>query len=246
MVSPLSPLASVRPRGAARSALLAVLLLAALLSGRSHANDIESVLANLQASAERLVDVSFVLEGVLIDEAGQVFRLEIEVLAIPAIPAVGTYILRPDAIADNMIVLDGDVVRSYTFITHQTTLFDLDDPDAFGGLITVDENGELPINLDLAAVFADWDARLEGPQATPRGPGLQLRFDNRNPEADFSHVLAVVVEGVWEPWQLQFFLRNGDLFADLTFRDFERDRGLTREEVVYLPEDAEILDRRRR
>jgi outer membrane lipoprotein-sorting protein len=224
----------------------AAVLLAGLLVGRAHANELEQVLANLQASAESLIDASFVLEGVLIDEAGQVFRLEIEVLALPTIPAVGLYILRPDAIADNMIVLDGDVVRSYTFITHQTTLFDLDDPDAFGGLIGVDENGDLPVSLDLAQVFADWDARVEGPQATPRGPGLLLRFDNRDPESDIGHVLAVVVEGAWEPWQLQFFLRTGNLFADLTFRDFTRDQGLTREEVVYLPEDAEILDRRRR
>jgi hypothetical protein len=226
--------------------LLLTLTAAWLLLGQGYANDIESVLTELQASAARLVDVSFVLEGMLIDEGGQVFRLEIEVLAIPAIPALGTYILRPDAIADNQIVLDGEVVRSYTFITHQTTLFDIDDPDAFGGLLSVDAGGELPVNLDLAAVFADWEAQLIGPLATPRGPGLQLRFDNRDPSSDIGHVLALVIEGLWEPWQLQFFLRNGDLFADLTFRDFVRDSGLTRAEVVYLPEDAEILDRRRR
>jgi hypothetical protein len=235
-----------RRKGARRPPPLLALVAALLLIGHGFANDIAGVLAELQASAARLVDVSFVLEGLLIDEGGQVFRLEIEVLAIPSIPAVGTYILRPDAIADNQIVLDGDVVRSYTFITHQTTLFDLDDPDAFGGLLGVDERGELPINLDLAAVFADWDAELIGPLATPRGPGLQLRFTSRDPDGDIGHVLAVVVEGMWEPWQLQFFLRNGDLFADLTFRDFVRDSGLTREEVVYLPADAEILDRRRR
>jgi hypothetical protein len=41
------------------------------------------------------------------------------VLAIPGIPAAGLYILQPDAIADNQIVVDGDVVRSYTFLTNQ-------------------------------------------------------------------------------------------------------------------------------
>lgn len=238
-----SPLTRQRARSWPQQLALSALL---TLGSVALSNDIESVLSHLQASAERLIDVAFVLEGVLIDEGGQVFRLEIEVLAIPAIPAVGTYILRPDAIADNQIVLDGEVVRSYTFITNQTTLFDIDDPDAFGGLLSVDENGELPVSLDLTAVFADWDTRLEGPEATPRGPGLLLRFDNRDPASTIGHVLAVVVVGLWEPWQLQFFLRNGDLFADLTFRDFQRDQGLSYAEVVYLPEDAEILDRRRR
>ena len=51
-----------------------------------------------------VVDVAFVLEGELIDEAGQTFRLEVEVLAIPSEPAIGLYILRDEyAWAQRMI-----------------------------------------------------------------------------------------------------------------------------------------------
>ncbi|MFO8148730.1 MAG: hypothetical protein R6T93_00395 [Trueperaceae bacterium] len=235
-----------RPATRPRLPALAVLLLAlALVASHALARDVTQVLADLETSAAAIVDVSFVLEGVLIDEAGQNIRVEVEVLAIPGIPAAGLYILRPDAIADNQIVIDADVVRSYTFITNQVALFDIDDPDAFGGLIEADTEGELPIDLDLAAVFEGWDATIVGDEETPRGNAVVLRFDNLDPDAAIDYVLATIVEASMDPWRLTFYRAGDELFADLTFRDWQRDQGLTREDVTYLPDDAEVLDRRR-
>ena len=229
-----------------RRPVLAVLLLSlALVASHALARDVAQVLADLEASAAGIVDVSFVLEGVLIDEAGQNIRVEVEVLAIPGIPAAGLYILRPDAIADNQIVIDGDVVRSYTFITNQVALFDLDDPDAFGGLVEADGEGNLPIDLDLGAVFAGWDATIVGDEETPRGNAVVLRFDNLDPDAAISYVIALVIEATMDPWRLTFYRSGDELFAELTFRDWQRDQGLTREDVTYLPDDAEVLDRRK-
>ena len=225
---------------------LAALTLSVAALALAQTRDVNDVLAALEASAATVVDLEFVLEGVLIDLDGQVLRLEVEVLAIPGIPAAGLYILRPDAIADNQVVIDGDVVKSYTFLTNQVALFDLDDPEAFGGLIEAGPDGLLPVSLDLAAVFAGWDAAIVGEEATPRGPALVLRFDNRDPEAAIQYVLATVIEASWEPWRLAFHRAGDELFADLTFRDWVRDQGLTREHVTYLPADAEVLDRRKR
>ena len=237
---------SLRPSLRPLHLLTTLSLVAALLiPSPATARTIDEVLSALEASAAALVDVSFVLDGVLIDEGGQSIRIEVEVLAIPGSRALGTYILRPDVIADNMIVIDGDVVRSYTFITHQTTLFNLDDPDAFAGLFEVPEGGEFPLDLNLAALFEGWRASLVGPADSGRGAGWRLRFDNLDPNAVIGHVLAVVTDGLWEPWTLSFYLQSGELFADLTFRDFQRDQGLSVAEVTYLPEDAETIDRRR-
>lgn len=226
-------------------ALIALSLALTLLGSIASARTLEEVLSALEAAATSLVDASFVLDGALYDEAGQSIRIEVEVLVIPASRALGTYILRPDIIADNMIVIDDAVVRSYTFITHQTTLFNLDDPDAFGGLIELPAGGELPLDLNLATLFQGWQATLEGPTETERGDALQLRFDNLDPNAQIGHVHAVVVAELWEPWSLRFYLQSGEVFAELRFRDFKRDQGLSRAEVLYLPEDAEIIDRRR-
>jgi hypothetical protein len=45
--------------------------------------------------------------------------------------------------------------------------------------------------------------------------------------------------------QLVFFRAGDALFADLRSVAWTRDQGLTLEDVTYLPEDAEVLDRRR-
>jgi hypothetical protein len=223
--------------------LALALLAAASLAPAALAQErsVDDVLAALEASAGAIVDVAFVLEGELIDEAGQTFRLEVEVLAIPAEPAIGLYILQPDAIADNQIVVVGDEVRNYTFLTNQVSLFDTSDPDAFGGLLEPSADGSLPLSLDLAAVFAGWDAAIEADD----GGTVTVRFVNRDPEAAMQTVLATVTTDTWDPVRL-VFLRAGDApFADLRFVDWTRDQGLALEDVTYLPEDAEVLDRRR-
>jgi hypothetical protein len=103
----------------------------------------------------------------------------------------------------------------------------------------------MPISLDLAAVFAGWDAHIVGEEGTPRGAAVVLRFDNLDPAAAIRYVLATVIEGSWDPWRLAFYRAGDALFADLRFVDLEVDQGLTRADVTYLPEDAEVLDRRR-
>ncbi len=223
--------------------MLSLLLAAAAFAPTAAAQErtVDDVLSALEASAAAIVDLAFVLEGELIDEAGQTFRLEVEVLALPAEPAIGLYILQPDAIADNQIVVVGDEVRNYTFLTNQVSLFDASDPDAFGGLLEPNADGSLPLSLDLATVFAGWDATIEGED----GGTVTVRFANRDPEAAMQTVLATVTSDTWDPVQL-VFLRAGDaLFADLRFVDWSRDQGLTLDDVTYLPEDAEVLDRRR-
>lgn len=229
------------PRPRAQRIVLAMAALAVLAPGaHAQTRDVAEVLAALETSAAAIADLSFVLEGELIDEAGQTFRLEVEVLAIPSEPAIGLYIVQPDAIADNQIVVVDDEVRNYTFLTNQVSLYDTSDPDAFGGLIEPSADGSLPLSLDLAAVFAGWDATLEDEAEGT----VTVRFANRDPEAAMQTVLATVTTDTWDPVRL-VFLRAGDaLFADLRFVDWSRDQGLTLAEVTYLPEDAEVLDRR--
>jgi outer membrane lipoprotein-sorting protein len=227
---------------------LARLMLALLFcASATHAQPpVAEVLRALETSANSVIDLAFTLDGVLVDEGGQTLRVEVEVLAIPSLPALALYILRPDAIADNQIVVDGDVVRSYTFITNQTTLFDLSDPDAFGGLIQVDANGNLPLSLDLGAVFAGWEAQVVGEETVAGAAALVVRFDNLDPNAAIQRAVATVFTGGWNPWRLELYRAGDVLLADLTFKDLKRDQGLTRADVVYLPEDAEVLDRRKR
>ena len=225
------------------AAAVAVVLILMSTTARAEPLSAEAVLSELEARTERLQDITFVLEGELRDEAGQRIAVEIEVMAIPAPAAASLYIIQPDALADNMMVVTETEVRNYTFLTNQVAVYDIDDPDAFGGLLPGDE--VFVLDLDLGSVFAGWDVRIEQVEAGSAADVYTLRFDNRDPGAVIHHVTAVIDGGAWLPLRLTFYANETELFADLHFTAVEVDTGLDAAEVTWIPTDAEVLDRRR-
>ncbi len=226
----------------AAAAMAASLLLVAT-TARSQGLPVEAVLAELEQRAERLHDIAFVLEGEVRDEAGQRIAVEVEVLAIPSLPAASLYIIQPDALADNMIVVVGDEVRNYTFLTNQVAIYDIADPDAFGGLV---QGGDaLALDLDLGRVFAGWDARVESVEQGSDGDVYTLRFDNLDADATIHHATLVIDASDWLPLRLTLYSDESTLFADLRLMGLSVDTGLDADEVTWLPDDAEVLDRRR-
>lgn len=225
------------------AAIVATLLLVAG-TARAQVADVEAVLDALTERAAALRDVTFVLDGELRDEAGQRIAIEVEVMAIPAERALSLYIVQPDALADNMVVIADDEVRNYTFLTNQVARYDLDDPDAFGGLLP-GGGDTLSLELDLAVLFAGWDASIVDVEDGVDGEVYTLRFDNLDPGAAIAYVIAVVDGSDWFPQRLALYAGDGDPFADVRLIDVAVDTGLDVAEVTWLPDDAEVLDRRR-
>ena len=226
----------------ALAAVAATLLLVAT-TARAQPLDADQVLQALEQRASTLVDIAFVLEGELRDEAGQRYAVEVEVLAIPGRTAASLYIVQPDALADNMVILAGDEVRNYTFLTNQVAIYAIDDPDAFGGLLPSGE--ALPLDLDLASVFAGWQVRIEAFDQGADGDVYTLRFDNLDPDAMIHHTIVVIDASEWLPLRLAFYASEDDRFADLRLIGVEVDGGLDPDDVTWVPADAEVLDRRR-
>jgi hypothetical protein len=212
-------------------------------TARGQALEVDQVLRSITEETSALGDISFVLEGTLIDEAGQRIAVELEVMAMPNVRAASIYIVQPDALADNQVIIDGDVIRNYTFLTNQVSLFHADDPDALGGLFP--EAAGATVDLDLARVFQGWDASIEAVETVEGGERYVIRFDNLEMGADIHHVLATVTADPWLPVRLVFYRSDSEVFADLAFVDVVVDQGLTVEDVTYLPDDAEVIDRRR-
>jgi outer membrane lipoprotein-sorting protein len=220
------------------AAATAVLLVVAS-TARGQDLDAPHVLEALAQRTAELSDIAFVLQGELFDEVGQRIAVEIEVMAMPNVPAASLYIVRPDALADNQIIIDGDVIRNYTYLTNQVAVFHAHDPNALGGLFP--EAAGATVDLDLGRVFANWEVVVESVE----GERYLLRFDNPDPASALRTVRATVRSDVWLPERIVFFRGEGDVLADLRFVGISVDQGLTREEVVFLPPDAEVLDRRR-
>lgn len=206
------------------------------------------LLERVAETAESLQDAAFLLTGHLIDPDGTRIALELEMQLLPGERAASAYVIQPDALADNIIVLDGDVVYNYTFLTHQVTLFDASDPDALGGILGTDaENAEpVEITFDLAELFSGYDASLTGRTDTPHGPADVIRLDNLEADATIVWVEAVVPERTGLPYRVRLYRDDDTLLAELVAEDLRTDVGLTYEEVTYVPEDAEVIDERER
>ena len=226
----------------ALAAIAAALLLIAS-TARAQPLDAAQVLAELEQRAATLTDVSFVLEGELRDEAGQRYAVEVEVLAIPSSNVASLYIVQPDALADNMIILAGDEVRNYTFLTNQVAVYDIDDPDAFGGLLP--SGDALALDLDLASVFAGWEVRVDAFEQGADGDVYTLRFENLDSAAMIVAALVVIDASEWLPLRVAFYNGADERFADLRLIGVSVDAGLDADEVTWVPADAEVLDRRR-
>lgn len=221
--------------------LLAALTAAAPAWAQS---DADAVLDRVAETASALADATFLLTGRLIDADGTEIPLEIEVQTIPDRPAASAYILQPDALADNIIVLDGDAVYNYTFLTHQVTIFDANDPDALGGLVGGGDGDALDVTFDLEALFAGYEATLAGTTDTPEGVADVVRLDNVEDGARIARVEAVVPRSTSLPYALTLIGQDGAPLAELTFENLRTDVGLDPAQVTFLPEDAEIIDER--
>lgn len=231
---------------------LRYMLLALLLFGSAHAQNLsaEEILTNLEESAESLQDASFLLTGSLHDADGTEIPLEVETQVVPEAEVARAFFIQPDALADNFIVVDGDAVYNYLFLTNQVTVLNINDPDALGGLFpeaearALEAQEEFDFSLNLDKLFVGWEMSVEGYSDSPAGNVYELRFYNEEEGANIGYVDAQVVDGAWHPYRLNFVQQDGTVLAELVFNDFVRDSGLDPEELRYIPADAEVIDER--
>lgn len=207
----------------------------------------DEVLANLEERSTTLQDASFLLTGTIYDTDGQEIALEVEAQFIPGEELAKAYFYQPDALADNFIVADGNVVYNYLFVTNQVTVLDASDPEALGGLIP-EGSAEGTVNLtpNLGRFFSsdNWEPSVEGYEETPDGPVYQMRFANLDEAANLAHVDATILDNEWLPQTMTFVQRGGDPLAELQFSDYALDTGLDPAELREIPADAERIDER--
>lgn len=229
----------------ASGGLLSALISFGPLAAAQEALPVETVLDNVTTAATELEDGAFLLTGRVIDADGTEFPLEIEIQVMPQLNLASAYIVQPDALADNQIVLDGDSVYSYSFLTHQVTVFDADDPDALGGMLPAGQDGATAnLSLDLGQILAGYDAEILSVEPGESGDVYHLNFSNRDEAAMILDVEATVFASDWLPRRLVFKEAEGRVVAELNAEQLVTNQGLDPENVRALPEDAEIIDNR--
>jgi outer membrane lipoprotein-sorting protein len=206
----------------------------------------DEVVAKLAERAESLQGATFLITGNLIDADGQEIPLEVNISTMPKESVLKAEFIQPDALADNFIVIDGQDVYNYVYLTNQVSIFKLGDPNALAGLFPSGEGGEpFEFTLNLPALFEGWNVSSQDYTQSPVGNVYTLRFDNAETEdIILSHVDVTVVEDTWVPYSMNFYNTEDKLVAEIVFNDFTTDQALNPEDIRYIDPSAEVIDER--
>lgn len=226
-------------------ALLISILFSGVLLPAAVAQDLTGtqVLANLKDSVATIEDASFLLYGNLQTGDGTRHGVEVEAEIMPDLNLVRLYILQPDALADNFIILADDATYSYNYLTNQVVIYAADDPTPFGPLTgaTTDDSKPFKFTLDLDALFSGWDVQL----AATAAAAFTLEFVNVDPAAAISSAMVLVAADSWLPLGVSVFNSDGSVLAELEVQHMQTDQSLDSADLLWLPPDAEIIDERR-
>jgi outer membrane lipoprotein-sorting protein len=231
--------------------VILISFLLALLLPAAAAQDLAAgqVLANLKSSVAELEDVSFLLYGSLQADDGTRHGIEVEVEMIPDLNLVRLYILQPDALADNFIILAADATYSYNYLTNQVIIYAANDPTPFGPLTggSAADGAATPfrLTLDPDELFSGWDVQLAPESGTVPDSAYELVFLNPDPAAAIGSALVTVAGDSWLPLAASLFTASGSVLAELEVQDLQADQGLESADLLWLPSDAEIIDERR-
>lgn len=222
----------------------ALLLAVALLPlAAAESPDPDTVISGLQQTLDSTTDASFLVTGELLGGDGTVYRLELEVEAMPQEQLLRIFIIQPDALADNFIIVTPEDLYNYNYLTNQVVLYRADDPNAYGPLAG-DAEGSFQLTLDLAELFSGWDATVSGEVTTPLGAAVQLELSNSDRDANIAAATVTALEGDWWPQEIELFTAAGDTLLRIELSEVQTDTGLSEDDLLWYPPDAELIDER--
>lgn len=222
----------------------ALLLAVALLPlAAAESPDPDTVISGLQQTLDTTTDASFLVTGELLGGDGTVYRLELEVEAMPQEQLLRIFIIQPDALADNFIIVTPEDLYNYNYLTNQVVLYRADDPNAYGPLAG-DAEGSFQLTLDLAELFSGWDATVSGEVTTPLGAAVQLELSNSDRDANIAAATVTALEGDWWPQEIELFTAAGDTLLRIELSEVQTDTGLSEDDLLWYPPDAELIDER--
>ncbi len=180
------------------------------------------------------------LVGRIVTPGGDAQAADLIVKALPGEGIVRIEFLRPDALADNYVVITPEKVYNYLFLTNQVVVyprakarieglgFDL---SRMGDLRKLGERGEVSWEKPEEAAYEGRPAwRVVGRAADPDAAG-------------FARVEVWIAREPLRLLRTAFFDAEGRLLSDLKWVEFRHVR-LTRDDLISFPPDAEWIEKK--
>ncbi len=194
------------------------------------------ILSNIAAAQKNAKDISFRISGSADQGAGSQ-KLDLNVQTIPAVSLARVVFNAPDALADNVVVVDSQEVRNYLYLTNQVTVTSLS--KMMGG----QDLGGLDLsqlsNL-VGALKSRYDIKLLGSSGAAPNRIYQLEASPKTGVQGGKSRIYISENG-WRPTRFQALDAGGKTVADLNVSDYKVNAGLTAARLKQLPKDAEII-----
>ncbi|GGJ56750.1 outer membrane lipoprotein carrier protein LolA [Deinococcus roseus] len=217
--------------------LFTVLLMgSAAFAQTALAQTADDIMGKVQASQKAVKDVTIKVVGKAeLDNGSQSIDLDIQ--TIPSLNLTRINFNAPDALADNVVVIDKNTVSNYLFLTNQVTVqsakkarlegfsFDF---TRFADFST--ELGKDKFTLKLLSTDTAKDGKVYVIEATPREQDL-----------GFTRTRVTITENGWRPLKMQALDSKGKVLADLNFTTWKTNSGLKAAALKSLPKDAQII-----
>jgi outer membrane lipoprotein-sorting protein len=213
-----------------------VLLGLSALCATAQAQSVDSILTSITAAQKNVKDISFRVAGTA-DVNGGNQKVDLNIQTIPASSLARLVFNAPDALADNVVVVDNKEVRNYLYLTNQVTITPINKATGgqnLGGL-------DLSQLSNLAgALKARYDLKLIG---TTGAAGSRLFQIDANPKTGVQggKTRIWISENGWRPTRFQSVSDAGKTVADLSVTDYKLNSGLNVARLRQLPKDAEVV-----
>ncbi|WP_424949631.1 outer membrane lipoprotein carrier protein LolA [Deinococcus sp.] len=220
------------------SLLTSALTLTLLGSGVSLAQTLTAVdiIAKLDGTQRSAKDLSFRLSGTSsLDGSAQ--KIDLSVQSIPASSLARVVFAAPDALADNIVVVNKTEVRNYLYLTNQITVTSTAKAAGQAGMTGLDFSQI----SNFSALLKNYDVRLISATGVAGSRIYTLEGEPKSAGTNDGKARVYVTEAGWRPTRLQLLDSAGKVTADLNISNYKLNSGLSAARLTTLPKDAEII-----
>ena len=194
------------------------------------------VIGKLDAAQKTARDLSFRLSGTGSLE-GSAQKIDLSVQSIPASSLARVVFAAPDALADNIVVVDRSEIRNYLYLTNQVTVTSTARAAGQSGMTGLD----FTQLSNFSALLKNYDVKLISTTGAAGNRVYGLEGVARKASTNDGRARFYVSEAGWRPTRVQVLDSAGKVMVDLNVSNYKLNSGLTATRLRMLPKDAEII-----
>ncbi len=197
----------------------------------------DDIAGKVEATQKNLKDFSVHINGSASLEGGTQ-KIDLEVSSIPLSSLTRIVFNAPDALADNILILDKTTVSNYLYLTNQVTVAPAAKSKVDGFSFDFTRLTDATVSLSRT----DFKLKLLETQNVAGGKAYLLEAIPRQ-DLGVSKTRILVGENGWKVLKLQALDPQGKVVTNLNFSSWKFNSGLKSADLKKLPRDAQVIKR---